>query len=328
VGSRPHEGDLKTRGLALLTALVLTACNAPAELPLVKPSTPKSLSVFAGANAEGTIYFAHGNRIWKLRGNRLSAVTPAGQQYSHPAASSDGLVTAAAVLGKGHSEIAVGNTDFGGLTALTKVLPDPRKDSLDLRPAFSPDGKRLAFISDRAKDYRDEAVWEGTYRPYKPTQVSCPLDYTGGDDAPVYTPDGAGLIFVTWVGGHAQLDQVTIPPRGACAYSKPKKLLALDGGDILDPDVANDGRLAYAQRNGDASDIYVAAANGSGPAKVTSFGDARQPAWSVDGKSLLFISPRGGTFDLWSVAVGTGAEAKRLTWGGDLDATSRPAWIK
>ncbi|MEA2646470.1 MAG: hypothetical protein QOE92_1553 [Chloroflexota bacterium] len=80
-------------------------------------------------------------------------------------------------------------------------------------------------------------------------------------------------------------------------------------------------------RRGGGSDVDVGALDGSGASAITSFGDVRQPQWSPDGQRLVFISAHGGTLDLWSVTADGKGEPKRLTWGADLDANARPAWI-
>jgi Tol biopolymer transport system component len=242
--------------------------------------------------------------------------------------SADGQTTAAAVIGKGHSEIAVGGPGFSGLTPLTTTVPDPHRDSVDIKPAFSPDGKRIAFMSDRSPAYTEEQVWEGPFRPYRPTQASCPQGYTGGDDAPVYTPDGASVIFVSWLGGQGHLDRVLTVGRGSCPSIRPKHLLAIDGADVFDPDVAQDGKLVFVERASGVSDAATAGADGTGVQKVTTFGDVRQPVFSPDGTSIIFISAHGGSFDLWSVGLSGKDTPQRLTWGADIEATSRPAWVK
>src|SRR5207247_6243416 len=104
--------------------------------------------------------------------------------------------------------------DFDNLAPLTTAPKDPHNGSIDIKPAFSPDGSRLAFMSDRGKCCTDEQIWEGTFDPYRPRQVSSPPSISGGDDAPVYALDGASVLFVAFrpVNGdsrnvHAQLQQ-------------------------------------------------------------------------------------------------------------------------
>lgn len=49
--------------------------------------------------------------------------------------------------------------------------------------------------------------------------------------------------------------------------------------------------------------VFVIAVDGSGEAKVA---DGRSPAWTPDGRSVVFVSDRSGTSDLWSVGIADG----------------------
>ncbi|MFN2465567.1 MAG: hypothetical protein ABR598_04805 [Candidatus Dormibacteria bacterium] len=273
----------------------------------------------AAKNLTGTVYFAQGNRIWRLRKGGLAPVSPPGLRYAYPAVTSGGEVTAAVYITNGESAIAYGGPDFSNLSLLNPLPRDPHQGSLDVKPTFSPDGTRLAFMSDRARGYSDEAIWEGPVKG-RPHQVSFPPDSTGGDDAPAYSGDGKALYFIGWRDNHGGLDSAAIPFGRARSVSKPTD------HDIMDPAPGPGGELAYTQRQGEAENIFLGAADGSASQGLTTFNDCRQPAWSPDGKTLLFISPHSGTFDLWMVPV-TGGAAVQLTAGADLDANSKPAWV-
>jgi hypothetical protein len=305
-------------GLALL--LAVAGCSEAPAIPFISKPTPKTLTALdASRNVVGTIYFAQANRIWRLRKGNLAPVTPPSLRFASPAVTPGGELTAATYLAAGQSAIAYGGPDFSNMAPLNPLPKDPHQGSLDLKPTFSPDGTRIAFMSDRARGYADEAIWEGPIRA-RPHQVSFPPDATGGDDAPAYAADGKTLSFVAWRDNHGGLDQAAVPFGRAKSIAKPTD------HDIMDPAPGADGQLAYTQRQGDAENIFVGAADATGGKGVTSFNDCRQPAWSPDGKNLLFISPHKGTFDLWMVPA-TGGDAVELTAGADLDANSRPAWV-
>ena len=312
-----------------LAVLLLAGCNPPSGIPVIgQTSTPKDLTPQdAAKNLKGTIYLVSGGRVWRLRGGSLSALTGTDRKLGYPAVTADGQKTAVAIIGTGHSEIAVGGADFAGLVALTTAAADPHNGSIDIKPAFSPDGSRLAFMSDRSKCCTDEAIWEGPWKPYKPRQVSTPPDLVGGDDSPVYASSGS-LLFVGWRSVandartvHAGLQQAGVPS------GKPKVVYGPADSDILDPAPGPANKLAFVRRKGDSADIEIGAADGSNSTKITSFGDVRQPVWSPDGQSLVFISQHSGSVDLWSVSADGKGDPQRLTWGADLDDNSRPAWI-
>jgi Tol biopolymer transport system component len=299
---------------------VVAGCSGAPTIPLLTKPAPKQLTALdAAKNISGTVYFVQGARIWRLRKGNLAAVTPAGQRYAYPAVSAGGEVTAASYILNGESAIAYGGTDFSNLAPVSPLPKNPHDGSLDVKPAFSPDGSRLVFMSDRARGYADEAIWEGPVKG-RVHQVSFPPDASGGDDAPAYVADGSAIVFTAWRDGHAGLDRAAIP------LGRPKVVAKPTDHDIMDAVPGPGDQLAFTQRQGEAENIFVGALDGSAAKGVTSFNDSRQPAWSPDGKTLLFISPHAGTFDLYFVPV-AGGNPVRLTAGADIDANSRPAWV-
>ncbi|MEA2683534.1 MAG: hypothetical protein QOK05_1862 [Chloroflexota bacterium] len=309
------------RALAGLGLLVAAAgCTGAPTIPLLTKSAPKSLTALdAAKNLPGTIYFIQANRIWRMRKGNLSAITPPNLRYAYPAISADGQTTAAAYILNGESGIEFGGPDFSSL-ALAKPLPaNPHSGSVDLKPVFSPSGTRVAFMSDRSKTNADEAIWEGPITgPLR--QLSFPPDASGGDDSPGYTSDGTALLFTAWRDGHGGLDRVRVG-----SGLRPVAVDTPTDHDIMDTTPGPDDQLAFTQRQGEVENVYVGALDASAARAVTNFNDCRQPSWSPDGKTLLFISPHAGTFDLYSVPV-SGGTPTRLTAGADLDANSRPAW--
>ncbi|GAC1330715.1 MAG: hypothetical protein NVSMB17_08290 [Candidatus Dormibacteria bacterium] len=250
-------------------------------------------------------------------------MTPANGSYSYPVVTADGTTTAAAFVTRGQAMIAYGGPDFTNLQLPKPLARDPHNGSIDIKPAFSPNGARVAFMSDRAKGFSDEAIWEGTVSGGV-HQVSFPPDASGGDDAPAYLPDGSAIVFTAWRPGptgivHAGIDRAAVP------FGRPKTVLTSPDHDYLDPAPGPAEQLAYTQRQAEVENVYVGGLDGSGARALTTFNDARQPCWSPDGKDLLFISPHAGTFDLWMVPA-AGGEARQLTSGADLDANSHPAW--
>ena len=305
--------------MALLLAAFVAGCSGSPSIPLISKPAPRQLSALEGARGlAGTIYFAQGNRLWRLRGGNLAPITPANASYSYPAITNDGSATAATFVTRGQAVMAFGGPDFTNLTLAKPLQRDPHNGSIDIKATFSPNGSRVAFMSDRAKGFSDEAIWEGTVNGGV-HQVSFPPDASGGDDAPAYLTDGTGIVFTAWRMGHAGLDHATVP------FGKPRVLLTATDRDFLDPAPGPGDQLAFTQRQGEVENIYVAAGDGTGARALTTFNDARQPTWSPDGKNLLFISPHAGTFDLWMVPV-TGGQPRQLTTSGDLDANSRAAW--
>jgi len=92
-------------------------------------------------------------------------------------------------------------------------------------------------------------------------------------------------------------------------------------GTSMSVAVSPDGRTLAVDLQGS---IWTIPATGGAATRITDvFNDARQPAWSPDGKWIAFFGYRDGGYDLWAVAPdGTGQ--RKLTWGAYDDR--EPTW--
>ena len=70
--------------------------------------------------------------------------------------------------------------------------------------------------------------------------------------------------------------------------------------------------------------MYLLGADGGEAASITPLGTAEgQPAFSPDGKKLVFLSDRGGPYDLWTMNV-DGTDPRQLTHSPGIEF--EPAW--
>jgi len=105
-------------------------------------------------------------------------------------------------------------------------------------------------------------------------------------------------------------------PNGARHPFTVDDMLAMDR--ISDPSVSPDGKLvAFSVTTPDSNkqmkDIWVAAIDGSSVRKLTSHPDADlNPRFAPDGKSIYFLSSRGGSMQVWRIAL-DGGEATQVT---------------
>jgi Tol biopolymer transport system component len=89
-----------------------------------------------------------------------------------------------------------------------------------------------------------------------------------------------------------------------------------------DPAYAPDGRLALSVRG----DLWIVSRDAKWTRITAGQGWDREPAWTADGKLLVFSSNRGGNFDIWRVALGdTGAAAAPTRVLGTADDEGEPA---
>ena len=241
-------------------------------------------------------------------------------------------VLATRVSGRGH----------GGTPRLTfqRLTSQPGGET---KPALSPDGETVAFVSTAAGN-RD--IW--IQRVGSDKAINLTADSSVDEMDPAFSPDGSliafhsdrdgGGIFVMgalgesvrrvtaggfspdWTPDGKEIayadEEVTSPLLRSrsklwavnVASGQKRPLLASDG---VEPAASPHGlRVAYWGLKGDTAqrDVYTIPLAGlkDGEAAVPVTDDAAvdfSPFWSPDGKTLYFGSDRGGSFNLWRVPI-------------------------
>jgi TolB protein len=192
---------------------------------------------------------------------------------------------------------------FGGNE---RMLPAVRGAGDYITPAYSPDGRTIAF-SVLGGDSRSGIF---TYD----LERECCLTYLSGgpwyDLSPTYSPDGRWLAFNTLRFG-TDVPQVMLMP----AEGGPAETLSPyeygGGGFYTSPDwsptgdlVAFHGRIDFRGRY----HILVAKLEDDGRVlrQLTSEGNNEDPSWAPDGRHLVFVGERSWGFGLMIVDVTTG----------------------
>ncbi len=175
---------------------------------------------------------------------------------------------------------------------------------------ISRNGHRLAY----SRSVIDTNIWK-----YEMPDKTVPapvgqmiLPSTRHEQGPRYSPDSSRIAFASnrtgsleiWVSDKngEKLNQLTSfngPPTGSPMWSPDGKFLVFDSRPNSNPD------------------IYIVAADGGLPRRVTS--DASQdvvPSWSRDGKSIYFSSNRTGRFEVWKMPVEGGPWVQMSKNGG------------
>ncbi|MCZ7573524.1 MAG: DPP IV N-terminal domain-containing protein [Ardenticatenaceae bacterium] len=205
----------------------------------------------------------------------------------------------------------------GAISQIQQLTDEGR----NLRPAWSPDGQKVAFYSNRTGN---DEIWvadlqTGDQRPLTSDPAS--------DRRPAWSPDGQWLAFDSdragnrdiWVvrADGSGLRQVTTSPR-----------------EELFASWSPDGQqLAYFSYGEGTNELWLSAVDGSHPrplvAKLASEQQQQcsfachQASWNQSGEQLAFHSDQGGNRDIWLVNVdGTGLT--RVTSGPEQDYF--PTW--
>ncbi|MDP2957073.1 MAG: hypothetical protein Q8N53_11685, partial [Longimicrobiales bacterium] len=182
----------------------------------------------------------------------------------------------------------------------------------DRLPRWSPDGKLLAFVSDRGGGNQ---IWLIPSDGGEANQITRHL---GGVGEAVWSPDGQAIAFVASTGGDDQ------PPARAGAEGQDGK-----------SDVRAYTRLKYKANgkglwDGRYAHVFVIPSAGGEPRQVTSGPyDDNAPAWSPDSQWLAFASNRSDNpdhtpvSDIWVVPA-AGGQPRALTRSEGV--ARQPAW--
>ncbi len=237
---------------------------------------------------------------------------------------------------------------------LTRPAPTARGDS---HPAFSPDGRLVAFVRSEAEGQEEVYV--------VPTSGADPRQLTDGSreiaglswDADGGTivfastrAEGPGLWRVPATGGEPEFvagtgtgdriehpsvvgERLTFEERSLEANvwalrpgGRLQRLIASTQWDAH-PQVSPDGRrIAFTSGRSGRREIWVADRDGSDPLQLTTLGaKSGTPRWSPDGRRIAFDARPDGNADLFVVEAG-GGQPQRLTTHPADDVA--PSWSR
>lgn len=163
----------------------------------------------------------------------------------------------------------------------------------DIQPAWSPDGTRIAFASQR--DIINEDIYVMDADGSNPTRLTT---HPQNDKCPAWSPDGSKIAFTSWRDGNFQIYVMNADGSGQTRLTN--NSAATDSQPAWSPDGA---RIAFVRYPTDSttSEIYVMNADGSNEIKLTDTPGRRNeaPDWSPDGSKIAFDSDRTNNTDIY-----------------------------
>ncbi len=161
-------------------------------------------------------------------------------------------------------------------------------------PQFSPDGKRLAYMSDRSGTLE---IWVSNRDGSNGFQLSA----VGGAGTPRWSPDSQAVVFDVTTTSGSKI--VTMNLQGGAPQT-----LTADGFHSVCPSWSHDGRWIYfaSPRTGEWQVWKIPAAGGS-PVQVTQHG-GHAALESLDGKFVYYAKTPMAEPEIWRVPVDGGTE--------------------
>jgi TolB protein len=306
-------------------------CLAVASVCAVLASAVAAQSSDFGGGG-GRILFVKDGDLWVLDGSGAHPLATGGT-FSQPSWAPDGSGLAYVYRGTNFADIFVTDDQGQSQTRLTNSQStDLLNNDWNFRPTWSPDGKLIAYVSDKSSTF--PVLWlmnavDGSGRHV----LSTPGLQEEAVDAIAWSPDGAQLAITLF--NEPGPTQIALLPIGGTGRLPGRILTDVPGG-ALDPAWSPDGSwLAFAGHDGYAVETYAVRPDGTSVTKLTSDGLlARSPVWSPDGRHIAYLSNKSGFFEIWMVDVRadeTGAlvasnPPRQLTQDLHLDAPSGLSW--
>ena len=282
------RADLKRlqRGATASAAIKPAAKRRPRLVPALAV-----IAVVIAAAALGWYFLARRGGGVSLKNVTFPQLTNQAGQETWPRLSPDGKSFLYASKASGNWDIYLQRVS--GKTAINLTKDSPADDT---HPAYSPDGERIAFRSER--DGGGIFIMGATGE--SPKRLA-DFGYN-----PAWSPDGAQIVCANQ----------TFTRPGAAPFSSGNRLFSVNVSTgerrpLAGPEEARQPqwsphghRIAYWANLKSQRDVWTIPAGGGTPVAVTNdaFTDWN-PLWSPDGRHLYFSSDRGGSMNIWRVLI-------------------------
>ncbi|MCD6068065.1 MAG: peptidase [Bacteroidetes bacterium] len=244
---------------------------------------------------------------------RFTATDPAPLWLRYPSISPDGSTIVFTYKGDIYKVNATGGT----------ATPLTLSEGHDFMPVWSPDGKSIAFASDRNGNY-DVYVMPATGGTAKRLTF-----YSSGDYPSCFSPDGASVYFTS-----TRIDNVSnvmfpsgvlpelymVPAKGG----KETQVVSVPAEDAKWDKAGN--RLVFHDRKGYedpwrkhhvssvARDVWMYTKKENKYTKLTDFaGEDRNPVFSTDEADLFYLSEKSGTYNVWKMNITDPSKNTQIT---------------
>lgn len=264
--------------------------------------------------AASRLLYLSGDRIWVIDSDGRGAVpvSPSGEKALSNSWVPNGRQFAYTRFNEGRGSIVVQDVGGGPGRVVTGT-----ESELNFAPAFSPDGRMLAFS--RAESSGATNVFTVNYA------LGCcaqRLTARGFSDNlnPTFSPDGRRIAFVSTRAGSPQIYAMSVD-------GTDQELLATfdagASGPSFAPEWSADGASVVFHREVSRSpQIFIHDVASGRVKQLTSVGRNEDATWAPDGRHIAFVSDRTGSRQLWIVDTETG-RVRQLNTAGNARL---PSW--
>ncbi len=187
----------------------------------------------------------------------------------------------------------------------------------DVMPSWSPDGQKIAFVSDRDGDWNIHIMDADGSNQIRLIETAYRA-YSGAWAKPSWSPDSLRIAFVSNRDGN--LDIYIMNKDGF----NPKQLTDNPANDV-NPSWSLDGRkIAFVSDRDGNREIYTVDADGSNLTRLTDNpSNDGGASWSPEGSKIVFDSNRDGNWEIY-IMDADGSDLTRLTDNPANDVN--PSW--
>ena len=169
---------------------------------------------------------------------------------------------------------------------------EPRKltDGYSSEPAFSPDGRWIAYIKRQINESKDNTVGELWAVPADGGESIQVTEFNGRVRGPVWSPDGTKIALGYEPGGDNTSNEIWIVPFSETGPSSdPLTKISLPGETFdLMSGWTSGNRLGLFVLSPSHQAVYTVASSGGKATQITPTGWPFHPRWSPDGKRVYF----------------------------------------
>ncbi|MFI5235794.1 MAG: BamA/TamA family outer membrane protein [Gemmatimonadales bacterium] len=199
----------------------------------------------------------------------------------------------------------IGNREKARAFATVMLNQEKVDGRYHLAPALSPDGRQVAFFSERNTFFVDLWLADATTgkvvrRLFKSTWSSNYETFRFIYSSVAWSPDGKYLAFVAKSGPRDDIIVLDVD------RNKEVSRIEIPLSAALTPSWSPDGKqIVFSGLDGGLSDLFIVNADGTGFKRLTNdkYADL-SPVWSPDGKSIAFVTDRGPETDFRTLVIG------------------------